>query len=140
MPKIIRRLSCLRAGIGCGLSSIQTTALLSSGCKSTARLSQVTGWGCLEIMAGCKSGRPQPSPKADQIKEVTVRTRCTRLQLGSVLCALVMACALCIAQGQEPVRSEVAAQEVSLLSQNRYQDFAKANFNFKLGVRGDSVS
>jgi hypothetical protein len=45
-----------------------------------------------------------------------------------------------MAQAQEPVRSEVKAQKVTLLSQNRYQDFARANFNFKLGVRGDSES
>jgi hypothetical protein len=45
-----------------------------------------------------------------------------------------------MAQAQEPVRSEVVTREVTLFSQNKYQDFAKANFNFKLGVRGDSES
>ena len=67
-------------------------------------------------------------------------TRDIRLRLSFALSALIMAWTLCIARAQEPVRSEVMAQKVTLLSQNKYQDFARANFNFKLGVRGDSES
>jgi hypothetical protein len=45
-----------------------------------------------------------------------------------------------MAQAQEPGRREVMAQEATLFSQIKHQDFARANYNFKLGVRGDSES
>ncbi len=35
---------------------------------------------------------------------------------------------------------DIEPQLVTLLSQIKHNDFAKANFNFKLGVRGDSTS
>lgn len=35
---------------------------------------------------------------------------------------------------------DVEPQLITLLSQNKHNDFAKSNFNFKLGVRGDSTS
>lgn len=41
---------------------------------------------------------------------------------------------------QEYSHRNVEAQSITLFSQIKHNDFAKANFNFKLGVRGDSTS
>jgi hypothetical protein len=75
---------------------------------------------------------------AESFKESIVRIRHIQLQLSFALFALIMTSILCMAQAQEPVRREAVAHQVTLLSQIKHQDFAKANYNFKLGVRGDS--
>lgn len=46
----------------------------------------------------------------------------------------------CLVQAQEADHRSVAPQKAVLLSQIKHGDFAKANFNFELGVRGDSES
>jgi hypothetical protein len=43
-------------------------------------------------------------------------------------------------EAQQSNDRDVEPKLVSLLSQIKHEDFAKANFNFKLGVRGDSDS
>lgn len=43
-------------------------------------------------------------------------------------------------KAQEPDHRRVAPQKAILLSQINHKDFAKANFHFGLGVRGDSES
>ena len=48
--------------------------------------------------------------------------------------------ALCPAEAQELHHRGVAPRKAVLLSQIKHQDFARANFNFGLGVRGDSES
>jgi hypothetical protein len=47
---------------------------------------------------------------------------------------------LCPIKAQEPNHRSAAPQKAILLSQIKHKDFAKANFNFELGVRGDSES
>jgi hypothetical protein len=47
---------------------------------------------------------------------------------------------ICPVKAQEPDHRRVAPQKAILLSQIKHQDFAKANFNFGLGARGDSES
>lgn len=41
---------------------------------------------------------------------------------------------------QEYNHRDVKPQLITLFSQHKYKDFAKANFNFQLGVRGDSTT
>ena len=45
-----------------------------------------------------------------------------------------------LVEAQQSSHRDAQPELVSLLSQIKYKDFAKANFNFKLGVRGDSDS
>ncbi|MBA3321755.1 MAG: hypothetical protein H0T45_09980 [Pyrinomonadaceae bacterium] len=45
-----------------------------------------------------------------------------------------------VVEAQQYNHREVEPKLTTLLSQIRHKDFAKANFNFKLGVRGDSDS
>ncbi len=43
-------------------------------------------------------------------------------------------------KAQQYNHPDVEPQLITLLSQHKHRDFTKANFNFKLGVRGDSKS
>jgi len=45
---------------------------------------------------------------------------------------------VCVINAQQLDHRKSAPQTVTLLSQIKHNDFAKANFNFGLGVRGDS--
>ena len=47
---------------------------------------------------------------------------------------------ICPVTAQEPDYRRVAPQKAILLSQINHKDFAKSNFHFGLGVRGDSES
>ena len=47
---------------------------------------------------------------------------------------------LCLVKAQDPDPRSVAPYKAMLLSQIKYENFASANFNFGLGVRGDSES
>ena len=67
-----------------------------------------------------------------------IRHCCLRATLA-VLAAATYG-ALCPAKAQELDHRGVAPLKAVLLSQNKHQDFARANFNFGLGVRGDSES
>jgi len=62
--------------------------------------------------------------------------------LRATLAVLVAATcgALCPTKAQELDHRGVAPRKAVLLSQIKHNDFAKANFNFQLGVRGDSES
>jgi hypothetical protein len=69
---------------------------------------------------------------------VRIRHCCLRAALA-VLAAATCG-ALCPAKAQELDHRGVAPRKAVLLSQNKHQDFARASFNFGLGVRGDSES
>ena len=68
--------------------------------------------------------------------------RIRHCRLRATLAVLVAATcgALCPTKAQELGHRGVAPQKAVLLSQSKHNDFARANFNFQLGVRGDSES
>ena len=67
-----------------------------------------------------------------------IKHYCSRAALA-ILAAAVFGVP-CPVKAQEPEHRSVAPQKATLLSQIKHKDFAKANFNFGLGARGDSES
>jgi hypothetical protein len=62
------------------------------------------------------------------------------LLLLAVMCVAFPNGTRSLVEAQQSNHREVEPRLISLLSQIKHKDFAKANFNFKLGVRGDSDS
>lgn len=69
-----------------------------------------------------------------------MRIKHCRLQATLAILAVALFGVPCPVKAQELDHRGVAPQKAVLLSQIRHKDFAKANFNFGLGVRGDSES
>jgi hypothetical protein len=65
-------------------------------------------------------------------------------KFASLILVLLLAVVICSighsADAQQSSDSDSQPQSAILLSQIAHKDFAKANFNFQLGVRGDSIS
>lgn len=62
------------------------------------------------------------------------------LLLLACMCAVFANGTWSLVEAQQSNDSDVEPKLASLLSQKKHEDFAKATFNFKLGVRGDSDS
>jgi hypothetical protein len=66
------------------------------------------------------------------------------IKFASLILVLLLTVLICgvrhSAEAQRFSRRDAQPQSATLLSQIAHKDFAKANFNFQLGVRGDSIS
>ncbi|MBA4125190.1 MAG: hypothetical protein H0X72_22345 [Acidobacteria bacterium] len=60
--------------------------------------------------------------------------------LLAIVCFVFVDSAFPQSEAQQNSHRNVEPQLVTLLSHSKHGDFAKATFNFKLGVRGDSTS
>lgn len=60
--------------------------------------------------------------------------------LLAIVCFVFVDSTFSQSEAQQNSHRNVEPQLVTLLSQNKHNNFAKSNFNFKLGVRGDSSS
>lgn len=68
-----------------------------------------------------------------------MRVKIVALLLGAIFLAFTNG-ATPTAEAQQDSHRKIQPQSATLRSQIKHKDFAKANFNFELGVRGDSDS
>jgi hypothetical protein len=69
-----------------------------------------------------------------------MNTKLASLIVAFSLTAVLIYDARLTAEAQRDYYRDTPPQSATLLSQITHKDFAKANFNFQLGVRGDSIS